>query len=89
MGIGVSLFGKDQDQLTVAKSTYTTKPRFLNKVNALIVNTSTLVKEKDKIDKMIEQDENIDIDKIKKYFENVINEKHFLNNYSKSLARGT
>lgn len=36
---------------------------------------------------MVKEDENIDLEKIKKYFENVINERHFLNNYGKAKLR--
>jgi hypothetical protein len=36
---------------------------------------------------MIKEDDNIDLEKIKKYFENVINERHFLNNYGKAKLR--
>ncbi len=35
----------------------------------------------DKLEVQIKEDQNIDLEKIKKYFENVLNERHFLSNY--------
>ena len=74
--------------MTVAKSAYTSKTKIqYNKANSLIINKSNVVTNLEDIEKIIEADEKIDLDKIKKYFENVINEKHFLANYGKAKAR--
>ncbi len=52
-----------------------------------MVNKFNVVKERTELNEMIKEDQNIDLDKIKKYFENVINEKHFLNNYGRARMR--
>jgi len=52
-----------------------------------MLNKFNVVKEREQLNGMIKEDPNIDLDKIKKYFENVINEKHFLNNYGKARMR--
>lgn len=81
--------GKDPDQLTITKSHFTNRSRFFNnKKNDLMINKANIVTDAEKINQQINEDENIDLDKIKKYFENVINEKHFLANYDKAKTRG-
>ncbi|CDW75850.1 UNKNOWN [Stylonychia lemnae] len=82
-----SLFGRDVDQMTVAKSFITQKSKLGNKAAQMMMNKTNVIKDKKLLNDVVLQDENIDLDKIKKYFENVINEKHFLNNYSKARFR--
>eukprot|EP00347_Sterkiella_histriomuscorum_P001314 403372510 len=82
-----SIFGRDVDQMTVAKSVFTQKSKLGNRVAQMMLNKTNVVKEKKLLNEIVKQDENIDLDKIKKYFENVINEKHFLNNYGKARLR--
>jgi hypothetical protein len=53
----------------------------------LILNKHSVVKDKELIKKQMSADEEIQIDKIKKYFENVLNEQHFINNYGKAKMR--
>ena len=46
-----------------------------------------MVKDKEQIKRQLHDDEQIHLDKIKKYFENVLNEQHFINNYGKAKLR--
>ena len=89
-GKGLSLFGgttKDLDQMTVGGKSFISKSKMGNKFEQLMVNKVNVVKHKEDVHTLINQDQNIDLDKIKKYFENVINERHFLNNYEKAKMR--
>lgn len=44
---GMSLFGRDMDALTVAKSTYTTRAKNYNKLEELVINKNNIVKDKE------------------------------------------
>jgi hypothetical protein len=46
-----------------------------------MINKKNIIKNPTEIDKIIEEDPNIDVEKIRKYFDNVINERHFLQKY--------
>lgn len=54
----------------------------------MIINKDNIIKDVDILNKKIKEDNEIDLEKIKKYFENVINEKHFLVNYAKAKNKG-
>jgi len=43
-----------------------------------------VIKDRNLINSRLQTDEHIHLDKIKKYFENVLNEQHFINNYGKA-----
>ena len=64
-----------------------TKGQIVDKKTELIINKKNVVVDQDEINEQIKDDEDIDLEKIKKYFENVINEKHFVANYGKSRIR--
>ena len=65
----------------------TARTKNTNKIMSLIINKQNLVTQKDELNRIIKEDPNIDLEKIKKYFENVINEKHFLISYGKQKTR--
>lgn len=48
------------------------------------MNKHKVVKDREDINQRLKKDDNIHFDKIKKYFENVLNEQHFLNNYARA-----
>lgn len=73
--------------MTVGGKSFISKSKMANKIEQLIVNKVAVVKQKEDVHSLVNHDENIDLNKIKKYFENVINEKHFLNNYEKARIR--
>lgn len=84
-GLGISFFGgtttKDQDQMTVAKSAFTGKQSRYNrasgvsqKTQEVILNKHKVVRDKEEITHKLKTDDHIHFDKIKKYFENVLNE---------------
>ena len=80
--------------MTVAKSAYTGKQSRYNraigvnqKTQDAILNKNKVIRDKDELNQKLIRDEHIHMDKIKKYFENVLNEQHFLNNYGKARQR--
>ena len=83
---GFSLFApKELDQMTLAKSSHHSKTKYGGKLNSLMVNKHQC--EEEELATLIEEDDDIDLDKINKYFENVVNEHHFLHNYGEAKAR--
>ncbi len=77
-GGGMSLFGRDA-------AAYSNKTKIEEKKEKyLIINKNNIVTDRQKMQELIEEDEFIDLDKIKKYFENVVNDKHFLEKYKKA-----
>lgn len=81
--------------MTVAKSAYTLKQSKYNRASGVnqkaqeaILNKCKVVKDKSEINTNLKRDEHINLDKIKKYFENVLNEQHFLENYNNAKQRG-
>ena len=80
--------------MTVAKSAYTGKQsRYTRaigvsqKTQEAILNKQKVVRDKEELTLKLNKDEHIHMDKIKKYFENVLNEQHFLDNYTKARQR--
>jgi hypothetical protein len=67
--------------MTIAKSNYTSKHSRFNansgvsqKTQQLILNKHSVLKDKDQIKKQLHDGEQLQLDKVKKYFENVLNE---------------
>jgi hypothetical protein len=71
--------------MTTGKTVYSNKTKIEEKKEKyLIINKNNIVTDRQKMQELIEEDEFIDLEKIKKYFENVVNDKHFLEKYKKA-----
>lgn len=46
-----------------------------------------MIKDREQISHRLHEDQHIHLDKIKKYFENVLTEQHFINNYGRAKLR--
>ena len=57
-----------------------------DRLEALMVNKGGVERDKERIQARVKGDENIDLEKINKYFENVVNERHFLDKYQEKEA---
>jgi hypothetical protein len=78
--------------MTVAKSAYTGKTSKYNRAAGVNAKTQEAIinkHHKDATNKgnLDPKEEDFNLDRIKKYFENVLNEQHFLNNYAKARQR--
>ena len=64
------------------------KSKLQMKLEDLIINKLNVVKRESMVNEQVKEDtKNIDLDKIKKYFETMVHEKHFLNNYGRAKMR--